>query len=39
VNSVLSCAKLAETFGVHMPEWQHALDLVLDSLQECAPKS
>jgi dTDP-4-dehydrorhamnose reductase len=39
VNSVLSCAKLAETFGVHMPEWEVALDLVLETLAESAPKA
>jgi len=38
VNSVLSCAKLAETFGVHMPDWEHALDLVLETLHESTPK-
>ncbi len=39
VNSVLSCAKLAETFGVQMPAWENALDLVLETLAEGAPKS
>ncbi|MGD0629701.1 MAG: dTDP-4-dehydrorhamnose reductase [Terracidiphilus sp.] len=32
VNSVLSCEKLAETFGVQMPSWEHALELVLETL-------
>jgi len=34
VNSVLSCAKVAETFGVRMPSWELALDLVLETLAE-----
>jgi dTDP-4-dehydrorhamnose reductase len=34
VNSVLSCEKLAETFGVRMPSWELALDLVLETLAE-----
>jgi dTDP-4-dehydrorhamnose reductase len=34
VNSVLSCEKLAETFGVRMPAWEQALDLVLETLAE-----
>lgn len=34
VNSVLSCDKVAETFGVRMPDWEIALDLVLDTLVE-----
>jgi dTDP-4-dehydrorhamnose reductase len=38
MNSVLSCARLAGTFGVHMPEWEHALDLVLETLAESAPR-
>jgi dTDP-4-dehydrorhamnose reductase len=38
VNSVLSCDKLAETFGVHMPDWKLGLDLVLETLAEAAPK-
>jgi len=38
VNSVRSCAKLAETFGVHMPDWEHALDLVLETLHESTSK-
>jgi dTDP-4-dehydrorhamnose reductase len=33
-NSVLSCEKLAETFGVRMPSWELALDLVLEMLAE-----
>jgi dTDP-4-dehydrorhamnose reductase len=36
VNSVLSCGKLAETFGVRMPDWELALDLVLETLAEGA---
>jgi dTDP-4-dehydrorhamnose reductase len=34
VNSVLSCEKLARTFGVRMPSWEVALDLVLETLAE-----
>jgi len=34
VNSVLSCEHLAETFGVRMPSWELALDLVLETLAE-----
>lgn len=36
MNSVLSCEKLAETFGVRMPAWEHALELVLETLAEGA---
>lgn len=38
-NSVLSCQKLSDTFGVHMPDWEHGLDLVLETLEGAAPKS
>ena len=38
VNSVLSCQRLAETFGVHMPSWEQSLDLVLETLAEGAAK-
>jgi dTDP-4-dehydrorhamnose reductase len=38
VNSVLSCQRLAETFGVRMPSWESSLDLVLESLAERAAK-
>jgi dTDP-4-dehydrorhamnose reductase len=34
VNSVLSCERLAKTFGMHLPSWEHALDLVLETLAE-----
>jgi dTDP-4-dehydrorhamnose reductase len=34
VNSVVSCEKVAETFGVRMPAWELALDLVLETLAE-----
>jgi dTDP-4-dehydrorhamnose reductase len=34
VNSVLSCDRIAETFGVRMPSWELALDLVLETLAE-----
>jgi dTDP-4-dehydrorhamnose reductase len=34
MNSVLSCEKIADTFGVQMPNWEHALDLVLETLAE-----
>ena len=33
-NSVLSCERLAETFGVRMPAWEDALDLVRETLAE-----
>jgi dTDP-4-dehydrorhamnose reductase len=36
VNSVLSCEKLAESFGVRMPPWELALDLVLETLESAA---
>jgi dTDP-4-dehydrorhamnose reductase len=36
VNSVLCCEKVAETFGVRMPDWELALDLVLDTLASAA---
>ena len=39
VNSVLHCQKLAETFGVRMPSWKDALDLVLETLAEGAARS
>jgi dTDP-4-dehydrorhamnose reductase len=32
VNSALCCEKLAEAFGVRMPSWELALDLVLETL-------
>jgi dTDP-4-dehydrorhamnose reductase len=38
VNSVLSCQKLADTFGVHMPSWQLGLNLVLETLAEATPR-
>jgi dTDP-4-dehydrorhamnose reductase len=38
VNSVLSCERLAETFGVQMPAWEVALELVLETLAESAGK-
>jgi dTDP-4-dehydrorhamnose reductase len=38
VNSVLSCERLAETFGVRMPSWELALDLVLETLAEGAAR-
>lgn len=34
VNSVLNCQKIADTFGVQMPHWKEALNLVLDTLAE-----
>jgi dTDP-4-dehydrorhamnose reductase len=34
VNSVLSCEKIAEMFGVRMPPWEQALELVLEALAE-----
>jgi len=34
VNSVLSCQRIADTFGVRMPAWEDALDLVLETLSE-----
>ena len=33
-SSRLSCQRLAETFGIHMPPWEDALSLVLDTLVE-----
>jgi dTDP-4-dehydrorhamnose reductase len=39
VNSVLSCEKVAETFGVRMPSWELALDLVLETLAEGAART
>jgi dTDP-4-dehydrorhamnose reductase len=39
VNSVLSCERLAETFGVRMPAWEEALDLVLETLAEGAARA
>jgi dTDP-4-dehydrorhamnose reductase len=38
VNSVLSCDRIAETFGVRMPSWELALDLVLETLAEGAAR-
>jgi dTDP-4-dehydrorhamnose reductase len=35
-NSRLSCQRLEETFGVRMPDWEHALSLVLETLKEGA---
>lgn len=34
VNSVLSCERLAQTFGVYMPSWERSLELVLETLAE-----
>jgi dTDP-4-dehydrorhamnose reductase len=31
-NSRLSCQRLEETFGVSLPHWEYALDLVLEAL-------
>lgn len=39
VNSVLSCRRLEETFGVRMPSWELALDLVLETLAEGAARA
>jgi len=33
-SSRLSCQRLAETFAIHMPPWEDALSLVLDTLAE-----
>jgi dTDP-4-dehydrorhamnose reductase len=33
-NSRLSCERLEQTFGVTLPHWEHALSLVLDTLNE-----
>jgi dTDP-4-dehydrorhamnose reductase len=38
VNSVLSCEKLAQTFGVRLPPWEKALQLVLETLAEGASR-
>lgn len=35
-NSRLNCDRLDETFGVRLPRWDHALELVLDGLKESA---
>lgn len=37
-NSVLSCERLAETFGLRLPAWEHALELVLEILAEGAAR-
>src|SRR5580704_11257776 len=37
-NSVLSCEKLAETFGVRMPAWRKGLELVLETLAEATAR-
>jgi dTDP-4-dehydrorhamnose reductase len=34
MNSVLSCEKLAETFGVRTPSWERGLEQVLETLWE-----
>jgi len=33
-NSLLSCQRLEETFGVRMPDWERALSAVLETLRE-----
>jgi dTDP-4-dehydrorhamnose reductase len=38
VNSVLSCDRIRDTFGVRMPSWELALDLVLETLAEGAAR-
>jgi dTDP-4-dehydrorhamnose reductase len=38
VNSVLSCDRIAETFGIRMPSWELALDRVLETLAEGAAR-
>jgi dTDP-4-dehydrorhamnose reductase len=38
LNSVLSCERVAETFGVRMPAWQDALKLVLETLEKGASR-
>lgn len=37
-NSVLSCQRVADAFGVQMPSWELALDLVLETLSEGAAR-
>jgi dTDP-4-dehydrorhamnose reductase len=37
-NSCLSCQHLEETFGVSLPPWEQALDLVLETLTEFGPR-
>lgn len=37
-NSVLSCERLAGTFGVRMPGWEDALEMVLGTLGEGASR-
>jgi dTDP-4-dehydrorhamnose reductase len=39
VNSILSCEKLATSFGVQMPPWELALELVLETLGEGAART
>jgi dTDP-4-dehydrorhamnose reductase len=33
-NSSLSCQRLEKTFGINMPHWEGALDLVLETLDK-----
>ncbi len=33
-NSRLSCQRLADTFGVRLPDWEQTLDLVMETLTE-----
>ncbi len=37
-NSRLSCQRLAERFGVRLPDWEPALDLVMETLTEFGPQ-
>jgi dTDP-4-dehydrorhamnose reductase len=37
-NSRLCCKRVEETFGVIMPDWERALDLVLDTLADGAAR-
>jgi dTDP-4-dehydrorhamnose reductase len=37
-NSRLACQRLAETFGLRLPHWEQALDLVMETLTEFGPQ-
>lgn len=37
-NSRLSCQRLEDTFGVSLPDWELALELVLETLTEFGPR-
>jgi dTDP-4-dehydrorhamnose reductase len=37
-NSRLSSQRLAETFGLRLPHWEQALDLVMETLTDFGPR-